>query len=196
MRKAKNFKNQNRAIAEHNSIAQIQSRKFLDENEKYIFYAIIGSIETHTTEYLKKFIEENNSIEKNKYLIEPIKKMEKLKNTCLNFNKKIQDFFKDITEEKIKLGMISYIKLLGHFREKNYKIEKIEKLNDKYKEEKDLKVYYLELNYAYHIMKAILEEGKINQDWINKYFHYWQIQLRAVANWIEKEINSIDVKTA
>ena len=59
-----------------------------------------------------------------------------------------------------------------------------------------MKVYYLELNYAYHIMKAILEEGKINQDWINKYFHYWQIQLRAVANWIEKEINSIDVKTA
>ena len=63
MRKAKNFKNQNRA-AEHNSIAQIQSRKFLDENEKYIFYAIIGSIETHTTEYLKNLLKKITALKK------------------------------------------------------------------------------------------------------------------------------------
>ena len=188
MRKSKNFKNQNRAISERNSIAQIESRKLLDENEKFIFYSIIASLEVHTNNFLEKY--------QDLLLDSQNKKMERFKNVCLRYLEKLNNYFDDITEEKIKTGMTMYIQLLAHFRSKNYKIEKIEKLQDKYQEEKDLKTYYLELNYAFNILEVILKEGKIKQEWINKYFHYWQIQLRAVANWIEKEINSIDVKTA
>ena len=74
MRKAKNFKNQNRAISERNSIAQIKSRKLLDENEKFIFYSIIASLEVHTNNFLEKY--------QDLLLDSQNKKMEKFKNVC------------------------------------------------------------------------------------------------------------------
>ncbi len=193
MRKSNNFKNQNRKLAEHNTIAQIKSRKLLDANEKYIIYAGVASVEVHTHNFIEKMLENNFEID----IKDILKKLKRFQNTCLRFLERFNQNYNDISEEKVKTGMTMYIQLLAHFRNKNYQIEKIEKLKEKYQEEKDLKVYYLELNYNYHIIDAILKDGKLkDQEWLIKYFHYWQIQLRAVCNWIEKEINSIDVKTA
>jgi len=184
MRKAKNFKNQNKAISEKNSIEQIQSRKFLDKNEHFMFYSIIASIEIHTQDFYKKYGD--------LLLDSQINKMKRLVNSCFSYLDKLNNQYK-VTEENAKTGFLMYVKLLEYY---NKRQRVLVDLNENYEEERDLKIYFVELNYAYKTLEAILKDGKMVDEWISKYFHYWSIQIKSVIKWIEKEINSIDVKTA
>ena len=82
MRKSNNFKNQNRKLAEHNTIAQIQSRKLLDANEKYIIYAGVASVEVHTYNFIEKMLENNFEID----IKDILKKLKRFQNGFDVFN--------------------------------------------------------------------------------------------------------------
>ena len=175
MRKAK-FKNHDKR-AEINTIEKVQSRKFLEKNEQFLFYAILASVEISTQDYYKKY---------GSLLLESqVNKMKRLVNSSFNFMDKLNNHYKNITEENAKTGFLMYVKLLEFY---NKRQRVLVDLNENYEEEKDLKIYFVELNYAYKILEAVLKEGKMKDEWISKYFHYYSIQIKSVINWIEKEV--------
>lgn len=177
MIKAK-FKNHDKR-AEINTIEKVQSRKFLEKNEQFLFYAILASVEISTQDYYKKYAD--------LLLDSQVNKMKRLVNSSFNFMDKLNNHYKNITEENAKIGFMMYVKLLEFY---NKRQRVLVDLNENYEEEKDLKIYYIELNYAYKILEAVLEDGKMKDEWITKYFHYYSIQIKSVINWIEKEVNN------
>lgn len=183
MRKVKNKKNENdfvrkaRIKGEIGAVLRTEARRFIDENEKFAIYAVIGSVQVHIEEF-KKYFEVLTQ--------DQVKKIERLEKSCFGFLDKIKSIY-EVTEENVKTGFLMYTNLMRYYNERQ---KPVVDLNPYFEEEKDAKRFYVELNYAVKIIEACLKDTRTLGEEIKKYFHYWNLQARAVINIIEKEIES------
>lgn len=184
MRKIKAKKGENeftrnaRVKGELGAVIKTGTRKFVEENEKYAIYTIVGSVQVHLEEFKKYFelLTENQ-----------VKKLEKLEKSCFGYLDRIKEHY-SVTEENVKVGFQMYLGLMKYY---NKRQKPLVDLNENYQEEKDAKRLYVELNYAVKIIEASLtdKQCKIKEE-VKKYYSYWNLQARAVINILEKDIES------